>query len=174
MHVNTSAKHNIILVGMPGAGKSSVGERVAASLGWRYVDVDREIERIYAGELQSLLERLGVNGFKVAEEKVLLEMDLRGPCVVSTGGSAVYSALGMARLKSSGRLVYLRCGLPTILARVNNWERRGFVSDGSGLEAIWAERAPLYESLADTTIDVDNLGISDVVDLVVQSENLPK
>lgn len=143
----------IVLIGMPGAGKSTIGGLLAARRGMPLVDTDHLIELREGESLQSILDRRGYLALRAIEERVLLGNDFTGQ-VVATGGSAVYSAAAMAHLKRFGLCVFLDIPLDEITMRVQNLESRGIAGPpGLGLAQVYAERLPLYRRYADMIID---------------------
>ena len=143
----------ISLVGMPGAGKSTVGVLLAKLTGLRFVDTDLDIQVREEATLQEILENRGYRYLRQVEEEVLLDIPL-AHALVSTGGSVVYSAASMARLKALGPVVYLQADLATLEARVAAAPLRGIASDGAQTFAdVYAERTPLYQRYADHTVD---------------------
>lgn len=143
----------IVLIGMPGAGKSTIGGLLAARRGRPLVDTDHLIELREGESLQSILDRRGYLALRAIEEQVLLANDFAGQ-IVATGGSAVYSAAAMAHLKRFGPCVFLDIPLEEITTRVQNLESRGIAGpQGLGLAQVYAERLPLYRRYADMTID---------------------
>lgn len=151
-----SADNNIILIGMPGAGKSSIGVLLAKQTLRDFVDVDVLIQRRERASLHEILRRDGSDGLRRAEQSALLSLAVEGH-VIATGGSAVYSAAGMAHLRSGGVTVFLDVPLPVLQGRVGDLERRGVLREtGQDLAQIFAERRPLYQAAADYRIDCDN------------------
>ena len=145
--------NTISLVGMPGAGKSTVGVLVAKLTGLGFVDTDLEIQVREAATLQEIVDSKGHHYLRRVEEEVLLDLDL-DHALVSTGGSVVYSIAIMERLKSLGPVMYLQADLATLEARVAAAPPRGIASDGGDTFAdVYAERTPLYVQYADHTVD---------------------
>jgi len=146
--------HNTIsLIGMPGAGKSTVGVVLAKLTGLRFADSDLEIQIHEGATLQEILEREGYLRLREIEQEILLHLPLQG-AVMSTGGSAVYSEPAMARLRRAGPIVYLQADLHTLQDRVASAPLRGIASGGQqSFAQIFAERTPLYERYADFVID---------------------
>jgi shikimate kinase len=162
----------IVLIGMPGAGKTSVGKCLAALLGIPFIDTDETIEAAVGRSLQCVLNEQGVDALMALEERVLLSMPLPSSGVVATGGSAVYAEHGMSRLKQHGLVVYLEVGLDTVKVRVKNWQERGFVSlPGQNLEDVYYQRIPLYQHFADITVDAEGDNINDIAELVFKAVN---
>ncbi|MCD7947043.1 MAG: shikimate kinase [Oscillospiraceae bacterium] len=148
---------NIILIGMPGAGKSTAGILLAKALGFGFVDIDLMIQQQEGELLQQLLDRLGVEAFLDLESRVI-ERIACDRCVISPGGSAVCRANGMAHLQSLGVMVYLSLSLQTVQARIDNLTTRGIAMlPGQTLRDVYASRTPLYAQYADHTIPVDGL-----------------
>jgi shikimate kinase len=143
---------NIILIGMPGAGKSTLGVLLAKALGYDFLDTDVMIQAHEGRLLQEILDAEGPDGFCELEARYLSELAV-DRCVVATGGSVVYSAATMRHLKSSGVTVYLQLSLPDLLPRLDNLDIRGVVMRaGQTLSDLYRERVPLYERYTDLTI----------------------
>lgn len=143
----------ISLIGMPGAGKSTVGVILAKRTGLAFTDTDLAIQ-VREGEiLQDIVDRVGNPRFREIEEEVLLAVPL-DDAVVSTGGSVIYSDAVMQRLRAAGPVVYLAADLATLEARVAANPLRG-IARGAGqtYADVYAERCPLYEHYADITVD---------------------
>ncbi len=147
-----SAPVTVSLVGMPGAGKSTVGVLLAKRLGLGFVDTDLEIQVREGCTLQEFVDARGYRALRRVEEEILLDVALQSR-VVATGGSVVYSAAVMARLAGAGPVVYLRAELPILESRVAAAPLRGIASDPDQSYAeVYAERTPLYERYADLAI----------------------
>lgn len=145
---------NIILIGMPGAGKSTIGVLLAKTLGMAFVDTDLLIQERTGELLQQTLEKRGVKGLLDEEEAAILALDTKKSCVVATGGSAVLREASMAHLKATGACVYLSLPFSVIARRVNNRATRGIAAEGNEtLKDIYAYRTPFYERYADFTVD---------------------
>lgn len=156
--------NNVVLIGMPGAGKSTVGVVLAKILGKDFVDADLLIQNTYGRMLQELIDEEGARGFVALENSVLSRI-MADNSVIATGGSAVYSREGMQHLASIGHIVYLRISFEEMQRRLDNLDERGivFLQDcPRDLLALYNERAPLYEAYAETTVDVDDLTLTEV------------
>lgn len=151
---------------MPGAGKSTLGKLIAEKLGIKFIDTDDLISAKVGCSLQAYLTEHGYIALRELEESVLLETDF-SDAVVSTGGSAVYSANAMHRLAKLGPCIYLRATVESILQRVSNYAERGIAADKSTtLEQLYLERTPLYEKYAQLVFDTDGVQESTADDLV--------
>lgn len=158
----------VSLIGMPGVGKSTVGVILAKMLGLEFADTDIAIQTQEGRTLQTILEHDGYLKVREIEEQVLLEVPLPGR-VVATGGSVVYSQKVMQRLSAAGPVVYLRADVETLLERISANPERGIASDGDQSFAdIYAERTPLYERYAGTTVDADAGTADAVASIIVQ------
>ena len=155
-------KDNIILIGMPGAGKSTLGIVLAKILNYNFVDADLVIQNQCDKTLQKLLDACGPDGFIEMENQVLSDMEFEHT-VVATGGSAVYSEEAMRHLASIGRIVYLKISFEELRDRLCDFQDRGVVLRNGismSLRDLYDERLPLYEMYADVTVDVNDLSIT--------------
>jgi shikimate kinase len=159
---------NIILIGMPGAGKSTLGVLLAKALGYDFVDTDVTLQAHEGRLLQQILDDEGVDGFCALEARYMLALEVRR-CVVATGGSVVYSAAAMQHLAATGTVVYLQIALPDLLPRLDNLDVRGVVMrNGQTLSDLYAERVPLYERYATVTIPCGGDDHEHIVALMLQ------
>ena len=152
---------NIVLIGMPGAGKSSLGVVLAKRLGMSFVDLDITIQEEVGRTLQEIIDERGAEGFLELEEQVLSGVECKHT-VMATGGSAVYSDAAMRHLAQNGLMVYLAVGFDEMVDRLGEIDERGVVFRGDGepnLRALYDERAPLYEHYAQLTVDVTGKSI---------------
>ena len=144
---------NLILIGMPGAGKSTVGVILAKRLGYHFIDTDLVIQAQEQCKLQEIIDQRGLDAFRRIEEQVLLGLHTKR-CVIATGGSVVYSQRGVDAISQSGRLVYLQAPLEELEQRIADMGQRGLVmAKGQSFADIYHERTPLYRQFADMTID---------------------
>ena len=143
---------NIVLIGMPGAGKSTLGVILAKLAALQFVDTDSLLQTALQRSLQDIVDRDGYMALRQAEEQVLLELTVHN-AVIATGGSAVYSRRAMTRLKSDGLVVFLDLPLAVLERRIHNYCTRGLAKPPEQSFAdMFQERRPLYSSYADITI----------------------
>ena len=144
------------IIGMAGCGKSCMGRALSSRLKIKLIDSDKLIEKRMEKKLQVLIDELGVDEFRRIEEETLLSIESpeNEHLIISTGGSAIYSTKAMDYLKSKGKIIYLYCGFLTIQERLGDYSKRGVVlKDGQTLLDLYNERAPMYESYADFTVN---------------------
>lgn len=159
---------NIVLIGMPGSGKSTIGVLLAKKLGLDFVDTDLLIQLREGRTLQQILHTDGYLALRAIEENVLLGLSVDG-AVVATGGSAVYSDDAMAYLRAMGTVVFLDAPLEEVRLRVTDFEERGIAAaPGTSLEQLYDERLPLYRRHAGVTVDCAGLTKEQVVDAIVE------
>lgn len=143
----------LILIGMPGSGKSCMGRALARKLKMKNVDADRIIERRAGKKLIEIMNEEGLEAFKRAEEEALLSIN-GDNLIVSTGGSAVYYPKAMEYFKSIGKIIYLHCTYDVIVKRLGDFSKRGvLLKEGQTLADLYEERCKLYEKYADITVD---------------------
>ena len=161
--------HNTItLIGMPGAGKSSVGVLLAKQVGLNFVDTDLLIQVQVGKTLQEIMDEQGHNRLRSLEQEVLLGAPL-DKMLVATGGSAVYSKPGMQRLQSAGPVVFISVPLPVLDSRIDNEDQRGIArSPGQSFADIYAERLPLYEKYADVTVAGDAGSVESIATMIAR------
>ena len=144
---------NIILIGMPGSGKSTVGVLLAKALGYDFLDTDLVIQQREGQLLQEILDQRGVEYFLEAEEAAIASVHCRRT-VIGPGGSAVCRPGAIGHLKELGPVVYLRVPMEELNRRITNLSSRGIAMEpGQTLADVMAYRAPLYEQYADFTVD---------------------
>jgi len=155
-------KNNIILIGMPGAGKSTVGVILAKRIGFHFVDTDLLIQSRHKCRLQQLIDIHGRDKFRLIEEEVLLDLQTERS-VIATGGSVVYCENGLRKLGADGFLIYLQVGLPTLQQRIADMGQRGLVMhQGQTFEQLYQERIPLYQKFAELTISCGEMSAEQV------------
>lgn len=155
-------KSNIILIGMAGCGKSTIGKSLAASLSFHFIDTDIMIEEMQKTPLQEILDRTGPDEFREIEEKMLLSLNVKDT-VVATGGSSVYSKKGMEHLKKDGYVILLDVSLPVLEKRVRNLATRGLVRQpGQSFAGLFHERKPLYLHFADFSFNCTGMSSEEI------------
>ena len=160
---------NIILIGMPGAGKSTLGVLLAKAMGKLFVDTDIIIQQKTKRLLQDIIDNDGTEAFMSLEEEILLSVNEENT-VIATGGSAVYSEKAMEHFKKSGKIVYLHVDFDEIVKRVTNITTRGIVlKNGKTLSDAFDERKPLYDRFADITIDCTGNSVEESVKKIIES-----
>ena len=157
---------NIVLTGMPGAGKSTVGVVLAKMLGYNFIDSDLLIQKQEGDILQHLIEKHGIDGFLKIENQVNRDIHTEST-VISTGGSVCYCDEAMRKLGETGIIVYLKVSYESLKKRLGSLSKRGVViHKGSTLLDLYNERTPMYEKYAHVVIDVDGLTIQEAIDTV--------
>ncbi len=162
-----NANSNIILNGMPGVGKSTVGQLLAKRLGLAFLDTDVFIQDRMRKSLQALIRKYGASGFCQLEEKHILSLNVSSH-VIAPGGSVVYKERAMQHLRANGTVVYLDLSVQQLKKRLEDVHARGVViAEGQTIEGLFSERRPLYLKYADHTIRTDNLTADQIVEFVV-------
>lgn len=159
---------NIVLIGMPGAGKSTVGVVLAKKLGFAFLDSDLLIQSREGKLLHEIIEEQGVEKFWAIEEETNLSIDA-GRTVIATGGSVIYGSRAMEHLGQNGVIVYLQLSCEEIARRLGDLNERGVtLREGQTLETLYAERVPLYEKYAHMTMACEGLSIREIVEEIVR------
>lgn len=156
---------NLVLIGMPAAGKSTAGVILAKRIGFGFIDCDLIIQNEERALLSELIEKKGPEEFLTIEERVNVGL-YASRCVIATGGSVVYSEAAMEHLKTLGKILYLEVSEKEIERRIRGFERRGVVMRGkvTTLHQLYEERIPLYEKYADIIVDCNGTSIEDTVE----------
>ena len=167
--MNENEDKNIVLIGMPAVGKSTVGVLLAKRLGRYFLDTDVFIQAVSGRGLQEIIDTDGLKKFCELEAEHIICID-RTNCVIATGGSVVYSDAAMNHLKEIGEIVYLNLPLKMIKKRLTDLNIRGVVmSKGKTLDDLYKQRTPLYKKWADITIDCLNLTHEQVVEKIIEN-----
>ena len=159
---------NIVLIGMPAVGKSTVGVVVAKRLGYEFVDTDLLIQKQEKRLLKEIIAQEGNDGFLAIETQVNRDLDVEN-AVIAPGGSVVYCEEAMEHYKKTGTVVYLKVSYETIDRRIQNAKSRGVVlKEGQTLKDLYDERVCLFEKYADYTICEDGLTIEETIGNVLK------
>ena len=156
---------NLVLIGMPGAGKSTVGVVLAKQQGYHFVDSDLVIQEQTGLLLHEIIEQQGDDGFRQVENRINADLAVKHS-VIATGGSVIYGREAMQHLKKIGVVIYLKLSCESIAARLGDLRER------QTLQQLYDERVPLYERYADITVDCENKSIREIVAEIVA--RLPK
>lgn len=155
---------NIILIGMPGVGKSTVGVVLAKKLGYNFLDSDLLIQEKYKKLLHEIIEERGIEGFWQVENEVNASIKTDNT-VIATGGSVIYGKDAMVHLSQLGTIVYLKLSCEELAVRLGDLNDRGVtLKEGQDLKGLYAERIPYYEKYAELTIDCEDKMIRDIVE----------
>ena len=161
--------NNIIFIGMPASGKSTIGVVVAKRLGYDFVDTDLLIQKQEGKLLKDIISEVGTKGFLKIEDQVNADLMAEG-AVISPGGSVVYCENAMRHYKEIGTVVYLQVPYETIERRIGDVTKRGVVlEDGQTLRGLYEERRALFEKYADVTICEEGLTLTKTIDKVIEA-----
>ena len=161
--------NNVTLIGMPGAGKSTLGVVLAKILGYEFLDSDLLIQKTEKRRLYEIIDQEGTEGFKEIENRVNASIHTEHT-VIATGGSVVYCSEAMEHLKSIGKVVYLKISLESLARRLGNLERRGvLLKEGQTLKDLYEERIPLYEKYADIVVDEEGKDLEASLQAVLET-----
>lgn len=159
--------NNIVLIGMPAAGKSTVGVIVAKILGYQFIDSDLIIQEREQRLLKDIIAEDGLDGFIAIENDVNSKINER-KTVIATGGSVIYGEEAMKHLASIGCIVYIKLSAKALERRLGNIKKRGVaLRDNQTFEELYKERCPLYEKYAHVTIDSENMETEDLVEAII-------
>jgi len=165
---------NIVLIGMPGVGKSTIGVILAKVLGYNFIDTDILIQEKTGKLLFQIIQESGIDDFINIENNVNKELSVE-KSVIATGGSVVYGKEAMEHLKSIGKIIYLKQDFERINERVSNINGRGVVlRDNQTFLDLYNERTPLYEKYADIVLDEEDLSIEDTLRKLIYELNKQK
>lgn len=161
-------KNNIVLIGMPGVGKSTVGVVLAKVIGYQFVDADLVIQEKEGKLLCEIIEEVGTDGFIEVENRINSRIEAKH-AVIATGGSVVYGAEAMAHLKEMGTVIYLKLPFEELNRRLRDIKGRGVVlKEGQTLRDLYEERVPLYEKYADIIVDEYQLNVEQTIEKIME------
>ncbi len=159
---------NIILIGMPGVGKSTIGVILAKMLGYTFIDADIVIQNAEKKLLKDIIANEGVEGFIQVENRINAGINC-DRCIIATGGSVVYGTEAMEHYKKIGKVLYLQIGYELLTGRLGDIKGRGVVlREGQDLKDLYNERCPLYEKYADITVSEDNLNVEETIEKIME------
>ena len=162
---------NIVLIGMPGVGKSTAGVVLAKVLGYEFIDADLIIQQQEGQLLREIIAEVGTDGFIEVENRVNSQIEVE-KSVIATGGSVVYGKEAMQHLREIGTVVYLKVSYDILEKRLHDIKGRGVVlKDGQDLRGLYEERVPLYEKYADITVCEDNLNVEQTIEKITEQLN---
>lgn len=161
-------KNNIVLIGMPGVGKSTVGVILAKLLGYQFIDSDLIIQKEEGKLLKEIIAQVGPEGFIEVENRINASLEAEHS-VIATGGSVVYGKEAMQHLKEIGTIVYLSLPFTEIDRRLSDIKGRGVVlKKGQSLKDLYEERILLYEAYADIQIDESGLNVEETIERMIE------
>lgn len=164
-------KTNIVLIGMPGVGKSTVGVILAKMLGYQFLDADLLIQEQEGKLLREIIEEKGTDGFIQVENRVNASIEAKR-AIIATGGSVVYGKEAMEHLKEIGTVVYLKVSYAVLEKRLADIKGRGVVlKEGQTLKTLYEERSKLYEQYADMEVSEEGLNVEQTVEKLVELYN---
>ena len=160
-------KNNVVLIGMPGVGKSTSGVILAKVLNYDFLDSDLVIQKKTGQRLKDIISGEGIDGFNAVENQINREIQCENT-VIATGGSVVYGKEAMEHFQKIGTIVYLKISYESLDERLGDLDERGVVhKKGQTLQVIYEERTALYEKYADVTVELDGKTVAETVDAVL-------
>lgn len=141
----------LVLIGMPGSGKTTIGKLLASTLNMRFIDSDHLIECAHQKPLQQIVNQLSIEEFIQVESTTIRQLKHQ-PAVVATGGSVIFCPQAMQHLQNMGAIIYLNCEVTTLQQRINNFNERGLINTQGGIEEMHRLRTPKYQQYATITI----------------------
>jgi len=163
----------VLLVGMPGCGKSSVAPLLAPRLGWGFVDTDAQLEKMAGLTVAGIFARHGESAFRTQETRCIKwVLEVPDPVIVAVGGGAVLDPENRRMMKEGSIVIWLRATIPTLVSRLGSGTGRPLLEGGdirSVVTRLEAERSPLYQEVATVTIDVDDGDVDKIVDRVLRA-----
>ena len=163
-------KSNIVLIGMPGVGKSTIGVILAKVLGYQFIDTDLVIQKEEGKLLKDIIAKVGPEGFIEVENRINASIEAENS-IIATGGSVIYGRKAMEHLSTIGTIIYLSLPFDELEKRLSDIKGRGVVlKEGQTLKDLYYERTPLYEKYADIVIDEKGLNVEETIDKILNSK----
>lgn len=163
-------KSNIVLIGMPGVGKSTIGVILAKGLGYQFIDTDLVIQKEEGKLLKDIIAKVGPEGFIEVENRINASIEAENS-IIATGGSVIYGRKAMEHLSTIGTIIYLSLPFEELEKRLSDIKGRGVVlKEGQTLKDLYYERTPLYEKYADIVIDEKGLNVEETIDKILNSK----
>lgn|SRR3989338_3673057 len=164
---------NIVLIGMRGSGKTTVGKLLARNFNMKFADTDIMIEKKCSQKIASLIKRKGIEKFRKTESETIKDIAGTKNTIIATGGGVIENKINMALLKTNGFVVYLKTSPPVLFERIGSDKRRPLLT-GAGnmsadLKALHKLRDPLYKKFADFVVFTDKLNVSQTVNKIIQN-----
>ncbi len=160
--------NNLILIGMMGSGKSTIGTGISKQLGWRLLDTDQMIEDMQGMTIREIFDRYGEKHFRTLEAKLVDQLKLVESTVVSTGGGIILNPLNTMTLREMGLIVYLKASAETLLRNLEGHTLSRPMLDHQSIEVILKVRDALYMNAAALVIDIDSLRNEEIIDAIIK------
>ncbi|MBE0449602.1 MAG: shikimate kinase [Clostridia bacterium] len=158
--------NNLILIGMMGAGKSTIGREISEKLGWKHLDTDKMIEEMQGMTIREIFDRYGESHFRSLESKLVEQLKSVKDAVISTGGGIILNHLNTMTLREVGLIVYLKAMPETLSANLDGYTKSRPLLDHQNIDVIYRVRNPLYTNSAELVIDIDSLDNQEIIDLI--------
>lgn len=158
--------NNLILIGMMGSGKSTIGRAICEQTGWKHLDTDKMIEEMQGMTIREIFDRYGERHFRSLEAKLIDQLKSVESTVISTGGGIILNPLNTMVLKDMGIIVYLKASPETLIANLEGHTESRPLLDHQSIDVIYRVRNPLYTNSAELVIDIDKLDNQEIIDLI--------
>jgi len=168
---------NIVLIGLPSSGKTSVGKKLATKLNFDFIDIDDLISKIHKinkkenHNVQTIYQKYGKNYFREIEKRAIKKVKTFENCVIATGGGAIENKKNAEILRENNKIIFLDCNIDILLKRIENQPARPIFEKSNPsdlLKEISEKRTPLYKKLSDKTIDVSSNSIDEIVNNILE------
>lgn len=158
--------NNLILIGMMGSGKSTIGRAIADKLGWKHLDTDKMIEDMQGMTIREIFDRYGESHFRSLEAKLVEQLKTVESAVISTGGGIILNHLNTMVLREMGLIVYLKANPETLIANLEGNTNSRPLLDHQDIDVIFRVRNPLYLNSAELVVDTDSLNNQEIIDVI--------